>query len=206
MKTLTFLPLLFAGLLLASSSSMLFSQETEDPGVAAYREAWERTITPDEHHAALEALVGTWTKSYRYLQNPAANEQTRAVRKMYLGGRFLMEEESDALGQRTLGYQVMGYNKVAQQYERVQWHDATTEIWKWTGVFNESNDELTFLGEFEDPVMEKRILTKLVTRLVGPDRIEKTLYEAWPVEDDQEPAWSKTVEIVEVREPSDSAP
>jgi hypothetical protein len=203
MRTITFLPLLFAGLLLAPGSSTLLSQETEDPGVAAYREVWEKTIAPDEHHAALGAFVGTWTRSYRYLQNPSANEETRAVREMSLGGRFLWEEESEALGQPTVGYTVIGYNKVAQQYERVQWHNVTTAITKWTGAFNDSNGELTFFGEFEDPVMEKRILTKLVTRLVGPDRIESALHEAWPVESDQEPAWSKTVEIVEVREPSE---
>jgi hypothetical protein len=203
MKTLTFLPLLFAGVLLASRPSMLPSQETEDPDLAAYREAWEKTIRPDEHHAALEVFVGTWTKSYRYLQNPSANEKTRVVRRMSLGGRFLWEEESDMPGQRTLGYQVIGYNKVAEQYERVQWHDQTTEIWKWTGSFNANKDELTFFGEFKDPVMGKRILTKLVTRIVGTGRIEKTLYEAWPVESDQEPAWSQSIEIAEVREPQD---
>ncbi len=167
---------------------------------------WEKTILPDEHHAALEAFVGSWTRSYRILQNPAANTEVQVTRKMTMGGRFLWEEETgEMVGREILGYGVHGFNRATGMYERVEWSNVDTGIRKWTGSLDEATGEYTYRGKFRDQILDRWIETKLVLRFASPDRLETVLYEASSTEDGTEPeAWRKTMEITDVREPSGS--
>ena len=142
-----------------------------EDALADYVAQWQKTIQPDEHHAALVSFTGTWTRSYHYLLNPEADEDTRLERKMILGGRFLWEEEYSSVDQIIGGYAVEGYNKTTGEYERVFWHDLGTEISKWRGHWDTKGGDFTYRGRFLEPVMKVWLETKLVARVVSPDRI-----------------------------------
>jgi hypothetical protein len=171
-----------------------------------YMLQWQKSIQPNEYHAALEPFIGIWIRSYHYLLNPEADEDFRLDRKMIFGGRFLWEEESGIDDRIVAGYAVEGYNKATGEYERVFWHDVGTGITKWKGSMDKQEGTFVYRGKFLEPVMKTWIETKLVSRMVSPDRVEKVFYEAKSPADGAEPeSWRKTMEIVEVLEQAEES-
>jgi hypothetical protein len=138
----------------------LAAQEMTPEQLAAFDEA----VTPDENHAVLEPLVGSWNHAVTFYPAPGAQpmEMTATSEaEMTMGGRYLVTEiHGDFLGTPFEGREVMGYDKVKGKYFAL-FHDnmSTGPLVSW-GAWDPATRMLTMEGTLADPMtgeLEKRI-------------------------------------------------
>lgn len=165
-----------AGMCLILSSTLAAQEPTADQ-MAALMEA----ASPDEHHAVLEPLTGTWSHDLTFYPAPGAQPMkmtATSTAEMTMGGRYLVTKISgDMLGTPFEGHEIMGYDKVKGQYFAL-FHDnlSTGPTISW-GTWDPATQTLTMEGTFSDPMTgdpERRI--RNTTRLLEDGSVH---YENW---------------------------
>ena len=77
-------------------------------------EAWAKVATPNEHHAHLARMAGTWKVHGKYWMQPGApptKSEGKAQNQMIMGGRFLQTEYTgDFMGETFVGMGIDGYD------------------------------------------------------------------------------------------------
>jgi hypothetical protein len=186
---------LAAGISIALSGA-LAAQEPAADQMAAMMEA----VAPDENHAVLEPLVGSWSHVVTFYPAPGAEpiEMTAtSVAEMTMGGRYLVTDiDGDFMGTPFEGREVMGYDKVKGQYFAL-WHDnmSTGPMVSW-GSWDPETKTLTMEGTFADPMtgnLEKEV--RNTTQLMDDGTVH---YENWGPGPDGE--MYKTMEIHSTRQ------
>ena len=181
---------LVAGFSLALSGT-LAAQEPAADQMAAMMEA----VTPDENHAVLEPLTGTWSHAVTFYPAPGAQPMqmtATSVAEMTMGGRYLVTEiDGDFLGAPFEGREVMGYDKVRGEYFAL-FHDnmSTGPMISW-GTWDPATQTMTMEGTFADPMtgnLEKKV--RNTTQLLDDGSVH---YENWGPGPDGE--MYKTMEI-----------
>lgn len=181
------------GLVLAGP---LAAQDPDADQMAAFMEA----VSPDENHAVLEPLAGSWSHAVAFYPAPGAEAiqmTATSAAEMTMGGRYLVTEiHGDFLGAPFEGREVMGYDKVKGQYFAL-FHDnmSTGPVVSW-GSWDPTTKTMTMEGTLADPMtgeLEKKI--RNTTRFLDDGTIH---YENWGPGPDGE--MYKTMEIHSTRQ------
>lgn len=128
------------------------AQETGQADMAAMMEA----IAPDENHAALEPLAGSWEHAVTFYPAPGAPgmEMTAtSSAEMTMGGRYLASElDGSFLDAPFTGSETMGYDKVKGKYFST-WIDnfSTGPMVLW-GDYDPATKTFTLEGTVSEPM------------------------------------------------------
>jgi hypothetical protein len=136
---------------------------------------WMKYAAPDEHHKALEPLVGKWDVSVRSWMTPdsPANESKGTCEARWiLGGRFVQEDmKGDMGGTPYTGLSFTGYDRIRKEYLNVWMDDMSTAPLITRGRIDASGRTLTMEGTYPDATKNMReSKVRLVFKLIDSDR------------------------------------
>jgi hypothetical protein len=134
-----------AGLFVALASQPAPAQDRPAPqGPPAF-------ASPGAEHRHLEALAGAWTLDVQFRLAPDASWRSssgRAEYRVVLGGRFVVEEASVALGQGQFEWMgIYGYDNRAGRYTASWVDNGDTGIERADGVMDPASKAIVFSGE-----------------------------------------------------------
>lgn len=114
--------------------------------------------TPGEEHAELAKHVGSWDISYKMRMAPDAEwmeiEGTSEAREI-LGGRYVLEEiDMNVMGMPTQGIQILGYDKMADEYTAL-WMDTFSTWWIQSSGNREDDGKIVLTGTMRDVAGER---------------------------------------------------
>jgi len=190
------------GIALALSLSLAaaypaLAQEYDETAVMA---AYEKAMTPGEHHAKLAQLEGNWAMTVTVWMQPGAEptvSTATSTSKMVMGGRYMLDMvEGTAMGMPFSGMGWTGYDNVDQQYESTWIDNLGTGIYTYHGQWDDEVNGIVMHGSYTDPVTGQKVASKTVTRLEGPDKMVYTSYERRKGDEEAR----KTMEIVSIRQ------
>lgn len=177
-------PLLLVSLLLALGGAAVAAPTTATGMTELQKDKLQKEIaryaTPDEHHKALQPLVGSWnTRAKLWLGGPKPEQVTgHAEVKSILGGRFVEEHyDTVILGKPFAGQGVLGYDTRAKKYVAT-WIDTWgTWITVEAGGADATLKKLTLTAEDYDVATGKTRPLKFVYDLDGNDHHVMRVYE-----------------------------
>ena len=190
------------GIALALSLSLAaaypaLAQEYDETAIMA---AYEKAMTPGEHHAKLALLEGNWAMTVTVWMQPGAEptvSSATSTSKMVMGGRYMLDTvEGTAMGMPFTGMGWTGYDNVDQQYESTWIDNLGTGIYTYHGQWDDEVNGIVMHGSYADPVTGQKVESKTVTRLEGPDKMVYTSYERRKGDEEAR----KTMEIVSIRQ------
>ncbi|MEE8594705.1 MAG: DUF1579 domain-containing protein [Gemmatimonadota bacterium] len=190
------------GIALALSLSLAaaypaLAQEYDETAIMA---AYEKAMTPGEHHAKLAQLEGNWAMTVTVWMQPGAEptvSSATSTSKMVMGGRYMLDTvEGTAMGMPFTGMGWTGYDNVDQQYESTWIDNLGTGIYTYHGQWDDEVNGIVMHGSYADPVTGQKVESKTVTRLEGPDKMVYTSYERRKGDEEAR----KTMEIVSIRQ------
>jgi len=190
------------GIALALSLSLAaaypaLAQEYDETAIMA---AYEKAMTPGEHHAKLALLEGNWAMTVTVWMQPGAEptvSTANSTSKMVMGGRYMLDTvEGTAMGMPFSGMGWTGYDNVDQQYESTWIDNLGTGIYTYHGQWDDEVNGIVMHGSYTDPVTGEKVEMKTVTRLEGPDKMVYTSYERRKGDEEGR----KTMEIVSIRQ------
>lgn len=165
--------------LLPAASGVAGEQETQGDASAEMKE-WMELLSPGEHHAKLESLVGSWDCEVRMWESP---EQDPLINKgsaefsWILGGRYLQQDfEGSFIAMPFTGLGFTGYDNVAGHYVSVWMDDLGTGIMTETGSANEAGTVFKSQGSFYDPNTGELAHTRSVHKVVDQDQHLVVMY------------------------------
>lgn len=122
----------------------------------AMHQAWMRASTPNEHHARLMHLVGTWDARTTFWMAPGAPPQLGTgvmVNTSILGGRYVqMAYTSTFMNTPFEGAGVFGYDTVAGEYVGTWMDSMSTQMLVHRGAGSPDARTITMSGSFRDPL------------------------------------------------------
>jgi hypothetical protein len=183
-------------LLLLSSKTFLFAQESEDQ--AAQMQIWKEYMTPGPMHEMLAKSVGAWKTISRFWMDPAGEPmETEGTGKteMILGGRYQKStHNSTMMGMPTEGISLMGFDNATQEFTAIWIDNIGTGTAVAKGKYDESTSSIALNGSMVDPMSKKDINFREVYKFLD---IDHHLLEMYIIQNDQE---FKTMEIEFIRQ------
>jgi Protein of unknown function (DUF1579) len=150
----------------------------------AMMEAWAKHATPGEFHKKLEPMAGEWTYTAKFWMAPDAppmDMKGTATRKMIMDGRFLQDEVvNSGDGMPFKGCGLMGYDNHLGKYVMTWIDSMSTSIMQATGEVSADGKTFTFTHEDFDPLLNKTLKSRDVTRITGPDTCVSEFYRIMP--------------------------
>jgi uncharacterized protein DUF1579 len=175
----------------------------EQPAPAMSQEEmakWMAHATPGEGHKVLEPLAGKWKVQAKFWFAPGAPAEESSAEAEFswaLGKRFIQQSyTSEMAGQTFTGLGFIGYDNTAKKYSSLWMDTMSTSVLVAYGSYDPAKKELTFSGEYDDPIHGVRKKMRNVLRIVSAERQEFEIYEAGP--DGKE---SKMMEAVYTKQP-----
>jgi len=149
-------------------------------------------------HGFLERLSGRWNTSVRLWPSAADTHAVaasgRSVTHMALGGRYLVEEDTMSVPDKSyLTLAILGFDNLKHKYVETWMDNRSTGLLELTGAVNDSGDVLTMQGERMDPKGGKSKMSFIYHSLNGNFR---TL-EIWETRGTGKPR--RTLELVYTR-------
>lgn len=188
------------GIALALSLAAAYPALAQEYDETAIMAAYEKAMTPGEHHAKLAQLEGNWAMTVTVWMQPGAEptvSTATSTSKMVMGGRYMLDTvEGTAMGMPFSGMGWTGYDNVDQQYESTWIDNLGTGIYTYHGQWDDEVNGIVMHGSYTDPVTGQKVESKTVTRLEGPDKMVYSSYERR--KGDKEAR--KTMEIVSIRQ------
>lgn len=150
-------------------------------------DAFAKLAEPGEHHAHLDAMVGTWEIEGRLWmmpgQDPVPVRGTMTTRWI-LGGRFLESVyEGDFMGTPVEGRGIDGYDNTSRKYVGIWMDTLSTQMARFEGQCDGTGKVRTMYAEFHDPVAGRVVKTKGVTTILEDGGYR---YESFRVDGDEE--------------------
>lgn len=140
----------------------------------AQADTFARYAMPGPEHKLLDRMAGDWETLTRYWPSPGAEmveSKGTSHRKWILGGRFLMEELDG--GNLVLPFQGMGlfgYDAFEQKHTSAWVDTMNTSILTNLGVFDRTNDIVSFTGLYKDPWSGTKKKERGATRFLSKDK------------------------------------
>jgi hypothetical protein len=188
------------GIALALSLAAAYPALAQEYDETAIMAAYEKAMTPGEHHAKLAQLEGNWAMTVTVWMQPGAEptvSTATSTSKMVMGGRYMLDTvEGTAMGMPFSGMGWTGYDNVDQQYESTWIDNLGTGIYTYHGQWDDEVNGIVMHGSYTDPVTGQKVESKTVTRLEGPDKMVYTSYERRKGDEEAR----KTMEIVSIRQ------
>lgn len=186
----------FAAVGVLTAVSPALAQPEMSAEEKAMMEAWTKAMTPGAEHALLASRTGTWdatVTSWWAPGTPPQVSQAKAVRKMALGGRVLMEEWTGTMmGAPFEGLGLSGYDNVSKSWWGT-WNDNMgTGLMTMKGTCDaDMKKGCTHTGTFMDPMTGKQKTTRSVSTWSSATDEKMEMFDKGP--DGKE---FKTMEIV----------
>lgn len=144
----------FVGTLLVGAFGLGTLWSQEDPAKAM--EEWLKLTAPNENHARLEMLVGTFDVTGKFWMDPAAppseNTGTSTFTWM-LGKRFVKHEHtSQFMGAPFEGFGMTGWDPLKQKYVGVWTDTMGAGLYSLEGTYDPKTESFTFEGTWPDPM------------------------------------------------------
>jgi hypothetical protein len=164
-------------------------------------EMWAKVATPNEHHAHLARMAGTWNVHGKFWMQPGApptESGGMAQNQMILGGRFLQTEYTgDFMGESFVGMGLDGYDNLLEKHVGMWVDSAGTMMMQFVGECSEAGKVLKTKSEFLNPMNGEMTTMKGAITVVDDD---KYTYESWNEGPDGE--FYKSMEITYTRKKS----
>ena len=146
-------------------------------------EAMKKAAAPDENHALLKPLEGTWNTSMKAWMAPGAEPVVTigtGERKWILGGRFLSETFSgDMMGEKFEGFGVTGYDKARKMFVAT-WSDTMgTGIMSSEGSYDAASKTFTYAWQYKD-VMQGDMKGRYTVKIVDDKKHVMEMYMPGP--------------------------
>jgi hypothetical protein len=158
--------------------------QDEAPDMAAMMEMMAEMGEPDEHHATLEPMVGSFHVEGVFHMGPVPEEwQGSATNEWVLGGRFvhgIFEIPEMAGGPDFHGIAYTGYNKLTGQYESVWIDSMSTSMFMEKGTYDPETRSFHFKGVQTDPMTGAEKKTRSVITIETTDRHTAKMYSVGP--------------------------
>lgn len=143
---------LLAFLFLVSSSSLIYSQDSNSEG---YKK-WMEYMTPGTQHQMMANSVGTWNINMTLWVYPGAEPMTSTgtlVNEMLFGGRYLqgkVTSTGERNGASFEGMFITAYDNATQTYENMWIDNGSTGIHSTSGTMSADGKTLTMTGTSTD--------------------------------------------------------
>lgn len=181
------------------TTTTIAQEEPADP-MADAMAAMAELAAPNEHHAHMEKMVGSWKAEGTYWMQPGAPPVTSsgtAKIEPTLGGRFLKTSfEGAMMGQTFHGFGMEGYDKLREKHIGVWADDWGTMMMHFEGDCAEGGKVTTVVSDFLDPMTRTPTRMKAVTTLVNKKEFKWEAYMKPEGADD----YFKSMEIVYKRD------
>lgn len=149
----------------------------------AYAQAmadWMKVANPDENHAKLEPLVGSWDVTTHFWMAPGMPPETStgvSEIKSILDGRFIQENFEGTMqmpGMEPMpfkGMGLIGYDIAKGEYTGIWADTMATMMINSTGQFDDSTKTLTLKSHFDCP-MDGPSDMRMTYTIVSPDELK----------------------------------
>lgn len=159
------------------------AEESAQKDGAAEMEAkmaeYTKLATPNEHHAHLKNLVGSWNAETKFWAQPGAQPEVsngKAQFQMVLGGRFLKTTYAgEFMGNSFEGIGYSGFDRLQGKHIDFWMDTMGTSIMKSEGQCEEDGKIVKLAGQFQDPT-GKTMTMKTVSRVVDGNTIVFEMY------------------------------
>lgn len=172
------------GLLLALAFivavSSVYSQDkpqSAPPDMQEMMKKWKEVASPNEHHKALDAMVGKWDMSTAvWMGGPGAEPSvTKGAADIdwMIDGRFLRQDaKGEFMGLPYTGFGLTGYDNMKKCYTMVWIDNTSTAFSAAEGNFDQSGKNLILYGKMDEPTTgEHDKNVKYVIRFVDKDKV-----------------------------------
>lgn len=133
---------------------------------------------PGPEHALLAKRAGEYTRTVKFVAQPNAdaNASTGTAKiSVTLGGRFILEENTDAVfGHPVSGTRIYGFNNITKQYEAVWMYTMSTAMLYMTGTSADGGKTIDLTGVSQNHRGDK-IPIHATIRQVNDDQFVVTL-------------------------------
>lgn len=152
------------------------------PGESPEMSAWVRAATPNENHAKLARLAGSFSVESRFFAGAGAEPQSSqgtAEQTMILGGRVLRQEFTGNMGgQAFQGLGLVGYDNVRGRYYS-HWVDgmSTMPLTHEGQCRTPSCELIEFKGEYLDPMTKKKKKSRTTSELAADGHLTFTMFD-----------------------------
>lgn len=150
-----------------------------DAEMEAMMAEYTKLATPNEHHAHLKKLVGSWNAETKFWTQPGAQPQAsngEARFEMVLGGRFLKTSYAgEFMGDSFEGIGFSGFDRLQGKHIDFWMDTMGTFVTKSEGRCEEDGKIVKLTGQFQDPT-GKTVTMKTVSRMVDDNKIVFEMY------------------------------
>ncbi len=162
-------------------ASLAISQDKKTTEQDAAMAEMMKYAMPDQHHQALEPMVGKWEFVSKFWMDPKAPAQeSRGTSEatMILGGRYVQENVTgDMMGGIFHGLSWTGYDLMKKEYLNIWMDDMSTAPMVSRGQMDAAGKMLTFIGTYPDPMKDlKDQKYKTVVKIISPDQHVMEMY------------------------------
>ncbi len=152
---------------------------------AAMKAKWEKNAAPNEHHKALEPLIGTWNYNLRWWMDPSqapSESKGSNTNAWIMGGRFVQQNTTgEAMGQPFEGMGITGYDNVKGEYTSLWLDNMSTGIMTASGQYDAATKTLTEQCTFSCPMTEEKAMQgKGVLKLLDANHYTYEMYGKGP--------------------------
>lgn len=146
-------------------------QPEEEMSPEQMMEMMKQAAAPDEHHKALEPLVGTWNVESKFWMNPDEPMVStgKSVNEWILGERFVSTHYTGELMDMDFeGYGALGYHKETGEYESVWLDNFGTGFLVQKGKPGTDLKTIAVEGEYTSAMGTASM--KIVTKIISNDK------------------------------------
>ncbi len=152
------------------------------------KEAMDKTVAeatePGENHKHLARMVGSWTYTGQYWEDPDASPvevSGSSENEMILGGRFLQQEIfGTSNGQEFEGFGLTGFDNLTKKLQSVWIDNMSTMMLTMTGTCDPDGNIFTSYGQYKDPKKADVQNFKTVTTIKSKNEIVYQWFNVLP--------------------------
>lgn len=145
--------------------------------------AWMAMNATGANHGHLKAMEGTWTTATKWWMSPDAPPSAstgKSVKKLIMGGRFLMEEHNGNMGPDMpftgIGY--TGFDNATQKYQATWMDSMSTGLFMATGTCDASGKSFEYRGEQMCCMTKQMKKYRNVVKVINNDKHVFEMYES----------------------------
>ena len=152
------------------------------PPSSAEMDAWLKAAAPNENHAVLAKMAGSFKVESRFFAGPDAEPHVSygtAEQAMVFGGRYLRQDfTGDMGGQPFQGTGFIGYDNLRKRYFSYWLDSGSTMPLQHEGTCdNKACTSITLRGEYTDPLTGKKKKSRTITETTDDARVIFTMFD-----------------------------
>lgn len=185
-KNKTLITLAALALILFAGSFVVAEEKADEGGVPGMTPEmmakWAEMASPNEHHKALEGMIGTWSASTRWWPAPGAEPMASTgtcTNSWVLGGRWVRTDYTgEMMGRPFEGIGYMGYDNFKKKYISTWMDNMSTAVLIAEGEMKDGVCTLT--AEFDDVITGEKKSMREVFKVIDEDRHVMEMYGPAP--------------------------